>query len=307
MFYYRHMFRPDPTGKDDLYYNFYPSLSKLGFIGRNGEDISTYYATNDNTIRYFKYSKDLNENPYYFSYKRGTFSNGQDNNFIFYNNARQTASTTDCYTGIGIIFIPLKNNGFYMNVIAPPHGSDSFSQYNIPSPPIYLTRQHESQSSVNSPRYRSSGYCLNLFYLFPNVDDIGASRDVWLGSRTSYAANSNSDWIITGGLGYVYAFTDSYYCINHAGTRGNGWNVDQFNDFIDPSTNTRLASTGYDYVDVNSNVCVLTKIPYNNGFCDNMFAMTTAPQEIFPARFFSFGGRNFMNVWDNLVLELPNN
>lgn len=61
------------------------------------------------------------------------------------------------------------------------------------------------------------------------------------------------------------------------------------------------------YTDINQNVCTLIKMPYNNYFLDNIYLISTAPATLKNSTFFSFGGRNFFNIEDNIVLELPNN
>ena len=59
-------------------------------------------------------------------------------------------------------------------------------------------------------------------------------------------------------------------------------------------------------VDFKNNICSLIKYPYEGGFIDNLYIMTTSP-----ARFgddvacFSIDGHNFMKVLENIVVELP--
>lgn len=61
-----------------------------------------------------------------------------------------------------------------------------------------------------------------------------------------------------------------------------------------------------DYTDLNNNICTLIKMPYDNGYLDNVYMMATRPGELTKeGSFFSFAGRNFINVYKNLVLELP--
>ena len=59
------------------------------------------------------------------------------------------------------------------------------------------------------------------------------------------------------------------------------------------------------YTNVNENVCSMIKMPYDNGYIDGVYLLTTAPQQLEDATFFSFDGRNFLNVFDNYVVELP--
>ena len=60
-------------------------------------------------------------------------------------------------------------------------------------------------------------------------------------------------------------------------------------------------------VDVNQNVCTLMHVPYDNTYLDNIYLLVTAPQEDMDSKFFSFGGRNFLNLGTNIVVELPAN
>jgi hypothetical protein len=59
------------------------------------------------------------------------------------------------------------------------------------------------------------------------------------------------------------------------------------------------------FTDMNRNICVLTKIPYDTRFMDNVYYMTTAPANDMEGKFFSFGGRTFCCVCRNIVVELP--
>jgi len=74
----------------------------------------------------------------------------------------------------------------------------------------------------------------------------------------------------------------------------------------------KQAGKGMNYpkMDFNPNVCVLTKYPYDNGFIDNLYMMTTCPNSYEQGQttqgdFFSFNGRNFINIFGNMVIELP--
>ena len=59
------------------------------------------------------------------------------------------------------------------------------------------------------------------------------------------------------------------------------------------------------YTNVNPNVCALIKMPFDTGYIDNLYLLATAPKALTDATFFSFNGRNFLNVFDNYVVELP--
>jgi hypothetical protein len=76
--------------------------------------------------------------------------------------------------------------------------------------------------------------------------------------------------------------------------------------------------------DYKANVCTLIKYPYESGFLNNLFIITTVPQlgctwdftnntwtpnnnaaYGLSNKFFSFGGRNFYGIDSNLAVELP--
>ena len=74
-------------------------------------------------------------------------------------------------------------------------------------------------------------------------------------------------------------------------------------------------SNGTSYTDVKNNVCTLIKYPYQDGFLNNLFIISTAPERTrwdvwkntqgLTGKFFSFGGRNFFCPVYNLAVELP--
>lgn len=74
-------------------------------------------------------------------------------------------------------------------------------------------------------------------------------------------------------------------------------------------------SNGTSYTDVKNNICTLIKYPYQEGFLNNLFIISTAPERTrwnvwkdtqgLTGKFFSFGGRNFFCPVYNLAVELP--
>lgn len=64
----------------------------------------------------------------------------------------------------------------------------------------------------------------------------------------------------------------------------------------------------YETIDINQNVCTLIRMPYLNTFYDNIYLISTAPNDrMLSGQFFSFSGRNFLCIYQNLVVELPAN
>jgi hypothetical protein len=75
-----------------------------------------------------------------------------------------------------------------------------------------------------------------------------------------------------------------------------------------------LSDISQTYTDIRQNICTLIKYPYDNGFTSNLFMTSTVPNSSLispdtdvPTKIFSFGGRNFLYLTFNLVLELPSN
>ena len=81
--------------------------------------------------------------------------------------------------------------------------------------------------------------------------------------------------------------------------------------------NAMVDSNGTSYTDVKNNICTLIKYPYQDGFLNNLFIISTAPERTrwdvwkntqgLTGKFFSFGGRNFFCPVYNLAVELPAN
>ena len=63
----------------------------------------------------------------------------------------------------------------------------------------------------------------------------------------------------------------------------------------------------HDYNNINQNICTLIRIPQDNGFFDGLYLCTTYPCDQIEGKVFSFNGRSFLGVYENLVVELPAN
>ena len=75
----------------------------------------------------------------------------------------------------------------------------------------------------------------------------------------------------------------------------------------------------WDYVNYNSNTCVLAKVIYNNQYINNLYYIITAPFELpftnftttadpnfkYNYNIFSFNGHTYFNFFGNLAVELP--
>ena len=186
--------------------------------------------------------------------------------------------------GSGIIFLPLLNGGFVLinNICYFINNQVVFD----PAP----TFHPQSIAGIDYGRHRCSSYFIgipptnninNWVYLYgggplsyPNVSIVSTPRQIDFQKGRLIDNTVYGETIAENSLDYSY-------------------NIDY--------------KTSYDSIDINPNVCTLIKMPYNNGFMDNLYLMSTAPSQIKYYSFFSFGGRNFLNLVDNIVVELPNN
>lgn len=308
MYYYRHAFEYAAAASttDDYAVNFYPTLATLGFGGVNGEDISTWTNTAADGEQSWKWTADTQTINNYFCSRRA--ADASNNYFTYFcSNGSSIAlpgfgESSPGAFGLGMTFIPLKNNSFFWNVycyqptlgrgVAPNiylYRHLENKDLDVPQPPTPATASI-SFAYLKPIIYNTSNY--NLYWCFiRSLGTTTSSTDIYGRTRTS----PDPDW-------NVYSITNTSYDFGQGNTPNSATNM---NNIIDYTISTQVSD--YDKTDVNTNTCVLVKMPYNNSFCENVYLMSTAPQEVKPASFFSFGGRNFMNIWDNIVVELPNN
>lgn len=262
------------------------TFNSLGFVTRDGSRI----AWNDNDSSFIqqipiRYNLDTKNQVYqnlplrkvqgetdkseFFDYCYTHLSNGSDEH-------PSVDSSYHSYIPwelpLHLIFIPLKGNGFYLNIC-----QDSHSDY-IPSSYTTLPVLHP-YGQVDSA-YGS--FFLNLIGLSP-------SKQI-------------NNWV------YLY-FANWYYI----GTTSHGnTNYIDFGDgktitcpfFSDISSYSALTNITQ-YVNINQNICNLIRMPYDTEYVNNLYLLVTAPGQVKPGTFFSFGGRNFLNIISNYVVELP--
>lgn len=108
-----------------------------------------------------------------------------------------------------------------------------------------------------------------------------------------------------GSLGYTYIVFQN----NNGNTTIN--NVAKIwtdpNNVANLQYNEGIASIGYDnHTNITQDVCTLIRYPYQNTFLDNVYIMSTMPKQFDnDVAFFSLQNRNFMKVFQNIVVELP--
>ena len=215
-------------------------------------------------------------------------------------------SNVTAYRPTTVVFLPLKNNGFLLNI------RSIGSRYNGGAAP---------NPSTESEDPRDLGFCtptstpsLNVkIYRKPINEGHFSSYDSVTGVLTFIGlppCKGNSNWT------YIYfAFNYNYlWTSNHMSYDNNTCNYIDYGDgrvISLPFKSNYIQK--YDivsyneptYSDINNNICSMIKLPYDNSYIDGVYLLTTAPQQLEDATFFSFDGRNFLNVFDNYVVELP--
>lgn len=211
-----------------------------------------------------------------------------------------------------VFFMPLKDGGFLLNNKLPDYMGSTYgelgkSTFNMKIMPITYSEGIPSAIGIDSTDEGRSPF-YNTLIGIPPTNKSAISNYIYIFSsyqRKSYASS----------IGYVPVFWDN---------RGNYFT--DLTPFFDLQTNTitrynffkmhnkyyrpTSAEVNKQYMNFTPNVCILSKVPYDNGFIDNIYYMTTCPtasmsDDNYRGIFFSFNGRNFINIYGNMVLELP--
>lgn len=183
-------------------------------------------------------------------------------------------------------FIPLKDNGFFFNARvnaeaghwqgSAPEYTDPDGYHNFGQTPTLVTT---GTSYLRTDVALDNTQVANLICLpTSKINDTNSFIYIFFSKVPSSA-------------GYSYAI------INNG--RGTSYTLN-FHE-----TPNQAYST---HTDINQNVCTLVKYPWEGGMLDNLYIMTTAPSNIGDdVAFFSISNRNFMKVFENIVVELPSN
>lgn len=266
------------------------TFNSLGFVQRDGSKIEWTLDPSSNYYQDFliRYKLDTKNKVYGLLPVRiragGTDGSRADQVYIHLsNNGNYYPFSGASYKGwiyytypVHLIFIPLKNNGFYLNVAQDGHNELIDCSYTT-LPILHPLGQRD---------YNEGSFCANFIGLPPS------------GNQT--------DWT-------YLTFANFYYVPSYSSpTRAGGHNVVDFGS--SNTTNCPFFSNidSYDtlynvkqYININQNICSLIRMPYNTNFVNNLYLLATAPMQVKPGTFFSFGGRNFLNVIANYVVELP--
>lgn len=208
-----------------------------------------------------------------------------------------------------ICFIPLINNGFiFIFYQQSDTGATAYSPNNLlPTPPILTIKDIEE--------IKQSGVGANTWYY---TMLIGVKTNIFKNAPYSYIINTDAndvystfDGCDTGCAGKIYSGGCIYPCII----------LNSQTYYSDPSVfnittpwvnlmeyTHQQKDVNLQYTDINSHICTLVKVPIFSTYLDNVFMCTTSPfADGVEGKTFSFGGRNFIGMYDNLVLELPRN
>lgn len=264
--------------------NFAKMLTNLGFTQLDGKDIRIPTSYGDGQA--LKWGVDSTANVY-ITYRPGSFeyTNRIAFNLSFgggnyQNNDQLITSNAIINNNFQVIFIPLKNNGFLLECVGNDRGA-------------YLNNI--------APKFRTYSYQGDALF----------QRNG--GAETSETATRVTCLI---GIPNNFSSTNSYnYLYLDSGQRNGGLYISTIQAYVNIMIDGSLkggipnvdTSANLDYVNKNKNICTLIPYPYENQFIDGLYLATTIPDETIEGKFFSFEGRNFLGIYQNLIVELPAN
>ena len=289
-------------------------LNSFGFCNLDGSKINNY--TWYDTALNFRYSLDTKKQSYfiqntpshynYYGYRY--IRNLGKIGFHRSDGVTTTIITDQASSSTGmpstlvatVVFLPLKNNGFLLNI-----RSDTMRDYATFHIGTNMndSRDYNFNVATPSPTLQTKTYGTNYI---ANCWASGVPGVITIIGIPPCKSNLNWTYIFYGITCY-YLDGGNYYTYNTAIIDygdGKVINLPYKSNFI-KTINGPAAYNELTYTNVNENVCSMIKMPYDNGYIDGIYLLTTAPQQLEDATFFSFDGRNFLNVFDNYVVELP--
>lgn len=296
MEFYRHTIHNQTEINDDLMSKSFNQLSSFGFCKRDGSEL-IYNAQIDGPsdqnpeLLRFKWKFDSTNYVWFQNYYFGHTSSHTDYSFGLNGPVNFIQNFAHDYTTT--IFIPLKNNNFIIQQYAP-------RNKNIITPPF-----------LNSKKITNSE-------LIPSG---GSQWEEYTYSRTVLSFINNSNFTKQYCYLLLLGRCDTYHSVqNPALMPAFNLRSDIFqtskglctllNTEIIPPTDTSFKRADiiyHNYNNVNQGVCTLARIPCDDIFLDGLYLCTTYPCDQIEGKVFSFNGRNFLGVYENLVVELPAN
>lgn len=299
MNFYRHRLE-DAVGTD--FSNIMPAnLDSWGFCLVDNNPITSVndFVGGTQSTRCFKWKYDLTstQNDLYHVLKSDTIATP---GFFIYNGHTNAMRIVNANT---FFFIPLKNKGFILRSEL----SDTLSLT-----PIFHSSKYYLQKGWNY----SESYPMNTIVGLFNNNLSNLMIYLQIGQYVPKALLDPETLI-------PYQIFDSTVTgyPNHRFDLMVGHNLIKFPNFIedfhcygigDTSHNPNYIATEYNftenkYTNTIKNVCTLIRAPYENQYLDNLYIVTTKPCNSIDGKVFSFDGRNFLGIYDNLAVELPAN
>ena len=280
-------------------------LNNFGFCNLDGSKIN--YDWEYSTSLNFRYALDAKKQSYFVqSVPTVSTSRIRTLNMIGFHRSDNNTTYGGWSTAFGpynstttatVVFLPLKNNGFLLNIRA--EAAINLVKFNIDQTNANDQRDYFYNINTPTPSLNTKVYSTN---------DIGYIDNAYPG-----VVNFIGIPPCKGNLNWTYIFySTSTYTTSSGGTYNH---IIDFGDgkvinlpFLSNFVRTHNGSTAYTeptYSNINENICSMIKLPYDSGYIDGVYLLTTAPQQLEDATFFSFDGRNFLNAFDNYVFELP--
>ena len=243
--------------------------------------------------------------PYLYSHELSDIGVRLSNGSTYYATLKEYQQTGQTTSPAIVIFLPLKNNGFLLNIRSL---TWCYSEW-LPNPSTSSNNSKDKTFLMNTPT--------------PNLNIKIYGTNYMIGNNYPYCSTGVFNLIgippCKGNLNWTYIlYTSAAFGKDSQGTvsyynyslidfgDGKVLNIPFKSNFIRPYDATPdKVYNELTYTNVNNNICSMIKLPYDNGYIDGVYLLTTAPQQLEDATFFSFDGRNFLNVFDNYVVELP--
>lgn len=279
---------------NDTYLNYiFNQFNNFGFCRRDGsplvyEGLPTGYDDRTTKLQ-FRWSKDA-ANEVFFQF--WDYYDNQWGSVALYNIKTIGRSTYESFSNshnyITTIFIPLKNNNFLLQQYNP-------QNKNITAPPFITAKTATNSNIVTSAGQNNISYFLTTISFKNNISIL-----------KPYCYFLNYGRTDQGGYGRPQPIVPLFN-INSDIFKMSEGPVKYLNRQPINETPGDPAFITHDYNNINQNICTLIRIPQDNGFFDGLYLCTTYPCDQIEGKVFSFNGRSFLGVYENLVVELPAN
>ena len=212
--------------------------------------------------------------------------NGIINSYVRY------SATTSCF---GFWIIPLKKGFVLIEYrIAPPEAGPITFHTNqfFNNPPLILCKDINEMNSVNT--YSSTNDVIATGILIGLYDDISSHMN-YINFNSSGAG---TQWAASFPIWENHNFIDT---LDYK-TTGHSPDIAPFASMMNA---VPFLDNQFEYTNYNANNCVLIKMPWEDRFLEGIYICVTSPvNDTLEGKFFSFNGRNFLGIHQNLVVEL---